>query len=499
MLIIMSGLPGTGKTSVAKELAGHLGAERLSTDELRRKIDKNQDYSEQHKRSVYAVLMEKAEKILEQRKSVILDGTFFKRDLRQRAEKLARKHGESFFLVEVVCPENIVKRRIEDRYQAGTDASEADYKVYKMMKKQFEDIKDPDFAIDTRNEGKWKAKVQDSANSIRIMKGHKDVIDPLLTEDRRLFQTHMSWVILNGSRARKIKKPVLYSFVDYSTLEKRKRFCHRENMLNSLIAPEIYMGVEPVVRRDGKVEFGGEGEILDYCVKMKELPQKDRMDHRLEQNSVTHDHIQEIARILYDFHNQSHKAGDEYGRIEAIRDNFEPAFALKDFIQDQLGEGERLARIHQSVENFFNRHQDLFKKRNREGRVRRGHGDVRSKNIFITSDKIYLFDAIEFSEKIASCDVAADLAYLAMDLNFFNCNELAGVLVDQYVSLSEDQDLFKLIDFYQCYRAVVQVLVQAYQLRDEDVGKEQKEEAGELCRKYLRLAEDFMLKVNSEK
>jgi aminoglycoside phosphotransferase family enzyme/predicted kinase len=491
MVIIMSGLPGTGKTSVAEDLAGYLGAERLATDELRRKIDQHPDYSKKHKRSVYAALMKEAEKRLEKGKSVILDGTFFKRDMRRRAEELAGEHGKISILIEVVCPEEIVRKRIEDRCQAGTDASEADYKVFKIMQKQFENIDNPDFVVNTSDEKKWKEKVQDIANSIRIKSGHHDIIDPLLTEDRRLFQTHMSWVILDGTWARKIKKPVKYSFVDYSTLEKRKRFCHRENMLNSLISPDIYKGVEPVKRTDGNVSFGGDGETLDYCVKMKELPQEDRMDHRLEQDRVREDHIRKIARILYDFHNRSHKAEEKYGRIDAIRDNFKPAFELRDLVQDQLGEGNRLNRIQENVEDFLTTHQNLFEKRNREGRVRHGHGDARSKNIFISDDNIYLFDAIEFSEKIACCDVAADLAYLAMDLNFFRHSGLAGVLVDHYVSLSGDRDMLKLIDFYQCYRAIVQVLVQAYQLQDEDVGEEQKHEARELCRCYLKLADSL--------
>ncbi|MFO7867150.1 MAG: AAA family ATPase [Candidatus Aminicenantes bacterium] len=491
MIIIMSGLPGTGKTSVAGELAGHLGAARLTTDELRRKIDKHPDYSKKHKRSVYAALMEEAAKKLEQGEPVILDGTFFKRDMRRRAGELARKHDESFFLVEVTCPEEVVKKRIEKRYQAGADASEADYKVYKIMGNQFEEIEHPDYVVDTRDEKAWKEKVQDIANRIRVKNRHVEIIDPLMERGGNLFQTHMSWVILDGTYARKIKKPVKYSFVDYSTLERRKRLCHREYHLNFLISPEIYLGVEPIVRENGKVAFSGEGTTLDYCVKMKELPQEDRMDHRLEKNTVSGSHIREIAWILFDFHNRSHKAEDIYAGTEAVRDNFKPVFELSELIQDKLGEEERMDMIRRNVDDFLNRRQDLFEKRKHENKVRHGHGDARTKNIFITENEVFLFDAVEFSEKIASCDVAADLAYLAMDLNFFGRNDLADTLVSRYVSLSGDSDLYKLIDFYQCYRAMVQVLVQAYLLEDEDVGRDQKKKAGELCKRYLELAGDF--------
>ncbi|MBS3819948.1 AAA family ATPase, partial [bacterium] len=287
MLVIFSGLPGTGKTSAAEELSRQLRAERLTTDELRRRIDKHPDYSQKHKRSIYAALMKEAEKCIQKGKKVILDGTFFKQEMRQRARELAQKHDESFYVVFVTCPQGIVKKRLEKREKAGADASEADFRVYKIIQKQFEEIEDPDYIIDTSDEAEWKEKIPDLANRIRIKSRHTGMIDPLMKEGRRLFQTHMSWIILDGTYAWKIKKPVKYQFVDYSTLAQRKKFCFREKRLNSLISPSMYMGVESIVKTNGKVEFGQGGSILDYCVKMKELSQEDRMDHRLEKNQVS--------------------------------------------------------------------------------------------------------------------------------------------------------------------------------------------------------------------
>jgi len=495
MLVITSGLPGTGKTSVAKELSKHLKAERLTTDELRGRIDKHPDYSQKHKRSVYAALIQEGEKRLNQGENVILDGTFFKQDMRQRARDLAKKHEEIFFLIEVTCPEEIVKERIEERYQSGSDASEADFKVYKIIQNQFEEIKDPDYIIDTSDENEWKEKALDLTNRIRVKTRHKEMIDPLLEEGHQLFQTHMSWVILDGKYARKIKKPVKYSFADYSTPAKRKRFCHRENILNSLISPDIYLGVEFIVKKDHSIEFGAKGDVMDYCVKMKELPQEDRMDHQLKKNQVTEDHIQKITEILFDFHNRSHTAEKIYGTVKSIRENFKPAFELREFIQQKTGKGKQVDSIQTNVEKFLELHRDLFQKRIDQEKIRHGHGDVRSKNIFITQRKIYLFDAIEFSEKIACCDVAADLAYLAMDLNFFGHKKLAETLIDHYISLSNDPDFYKLANFYQCYRAIVQVLVQSYIMKDEDVNEDKKKEAADLCQKYLELAEKFSSKI----
>ncbi len=494
MLVILTGLPGTGKTSVARELSQHLQADRLTTDELRSQINKQPDYSQKHKRSVYATLMKEAEKKLEQGKDVILDGTFFKKEMRQRAREMAQNHNASLFLIKVTCPENTVKDRIEKRYQSGTDASEADFKVHNIIKNKFEEIGDPDYVISTNNEKEWRKKIPDLANRIRIKAKHEKMIEPLMEKGRRLFQTHMSWVILDGTHARKIKKPVKYSFADYSTPVKRKRFCHRENNLNSLISPEIYLGVEFIVKKNQHIEFGNKGEILDHCVKMKELPQKDRMDHRLKKNQVSKNHIQLIAKVLHDFHNRSHTAEEQYGTVEAVWDDFKPAFEMRGFIQGELGKGKQMDSIKYYVEHFLEKKQDLFQKRTKQERIRHGHGDVRSKNIFITHDKVYLFDAIEFSEKIACCDVAADLAYLVMDLNFFGHKDLAETLIQHYVSISNDSDILKLINFYQCYRAMVQVLVQAYTIRDQDVSSEQKENAKDLCQQYLELAEDLSKK-----
>jgi len=491
MLVITSGLPGTGKTSVAKELSKHLKAERLTTDELRGRIDKHPDYSQKHKRSVYAALMQEAEKKLKQGKSIILDGTFFKRDMRQRARDLAQKHNEQLYLIKVTCPEEIVKDRLEKRCQSGSDASEADFKVYKIIKNQFQEIKDPDYIIDTADEKEWKEKALDLANRIRVKTRHKEMIDPLLKKGHQLFQTHMSWVILDGEYARKIKKPVKYSFADYSTLVRRKRFCHRENNLNSLISPDMYLGVEFIVKKDQVIEFGHEGNVLDYCVKMKELPQEDRMDHQLQENRVTENHVKKIAEILFDFHNRSHTAEKKYGTIQAIKENFQPAFELKEFIQQKLGDRKQMDSIQENAEAFLEKNQALFQKRIEEEKIRHGHGDVRSKNIFIIRDQIYLFDAIEFSERIACCDVAADLAYLAMDLNFYGHKELAKTLINHYVSLSNDPDFLKLANFYQCYRAVVQILVQSYIMKDEDVSEDKKKKAADLCQNYLSLAENF--------
>jgi hypothetical protein len=491
MLVTISGLPGTGKTSVAKQLSGQLKADRLTTDELRSQIDKHPDYSQKHKRSVYAALMKEAEKRLEKGQNVILDGTFFKQDMRQRAKDLAQKHDEQFYLIKIICPEETVKQRIEKRYQSGTDASEADFKVYKIIQNQFQKIKGPDYIIDTGNENEWKDKVVDVANRIRVKNRHDEMIEPLLGKGTQLFQTHMSWVILDGTYARKIKKPVKYSFADYSTLVKRKRFCHRENNLNSLISPEIYLGVEFIVKKDHTIEFGSTGKVLDYCVKMKELPQEDRMDHRLKKNQVSKKHIQQITEILFDFHQRSHTAEEKYGTVEAIKENFKPVFELREFIQQKLEKRKQVDSIQNNVENFLKHNQDLFQKRIEKEKIRHGHGDVRSKNIFITKDKIFLFDAIEFSEKIACCDVAADLAYLAMDLNFYGHKKLAKILIDHYVSLSNDQDFLDLVNFYQCYRAMVQVLVQAYIIQDEDVSKDKKSKAVNLCQQYLSLAKDF--------
>lgn len=148
MLIIVCGLPGTGKTTLAKRMADETKSFLLNTDIIRKKVIYDPGYTEKEKEMVYNLLFEMAEKFLLTGKNVILDGTFYKVDLRERAKKIAKKTKNEFRIIEVRCSENIVRKAMRERKKKGSE-SDADFRVYRKMKKEFEPIKEKHLVLDT--------------------------------------------------------------------------------------------------------------------------------------------------------------------------------------------------------------------------------------------------------------------------------------------------------------------------------------------------------------
>lgn len=496
MIVVISGLPGTGKTTVAKELGSELNAPVLTTDEIRKAKSEHPKYTQSKKLGIYEHMFRIAKDLLFEKDTIILDGTFFKKELREHAFQLGSDNDKCVFILETLCDEDVVKQRIDKRYQENVDASEADYKVYKIIQSQFEPIEEPYFRIHTEDEDHWRSKIIEFANKMRVSEKQKKLIDRLKKAKKaRVIQTHISWVLLDGSFAYKIKKPVRFSFVDYSTLEKRKYFCERENQINSRLCPDLYLGTVPISKKDQKIYLEKKGKILDYAVKMREIPQEHRMDHLIEKDGVQYDHVRKIAEILVDFHAKTGQAPNKFGSINVIKENFAPSFKAKIIVEKFFSASEKVDKIKDKVHKFLKKNEDLFKRRVFEGRIRNCHGDVRTKNIFIHEENIYLFDAIEFNDQISSCDVAAEIAFLAMDLDFHGRKDLGQVFLQKYVEATNDLEIDKMIDFYQCYRAMVEALVQSYLLADVKVSRRRKKEAAADCEKFLNMAFRFSEKL----
>ncbi|MEW5900465.1 MAG: AAA family ATPase [Acidobacteriota bacterium] len=492
MLIILTGLPGTGKTTVAKALASEVGAAVLSTDKMRRRVLVELGYTQRKKKRVYDEMFRIAADLLRQGQPVVLDGTFYRESLRSRAFSLGGRFKSPVFMVEVVCSENVVKQRIEKRYREKSDFSEADYRVFKIIQSQFEPVRKKHFIIDTADGKTWRSRLADVANKIRVTEKKWLLVDKLRkTHNMRLIQTHISWVLLDGQNAYKIKKPVRFSFLDYSTLTKRRYFCRRELKINRRLAPDLYLDVIPARARGGVVALEGKGEIVEYAVKMAEMPQELRMDNLIRKDQVGEERVREIARVLADFHGRARLAAAKYGTPATIEENFSHAFRLEPLVETLFSAGAKIRSIQARVDAFLEEKEDLFRKRIKEKKILHCHGDVRTSNIFIREDKIYIFDAIEFNDEISSCDAAAEVAYLAMDLHSLRRKRLADEFIRSYVEFSRDRGLPELIDFYECYRALVRMLVASYSLADPEIGDRQKRRAKRACQKYLNLAYSF--------
>ena len=307
----------------------------------------------------------------------------------------------------------------------------------------------------------------------------------------KLVQTHISAVFLTKRFVYKVKKAVNFGFLDFTTLEKRRFFCEKELELNRRLCGDMYLEVVPINRSDS-IKIKGEGETIEYAVKMKRIPQEKMMSRLLEKNKVDNSLIDRIAKIIAEFHlkAETNRRISEFGSIETIETNWKENYdQTEEFIGKTIS-SEDFELIRNRINNFIRRNTAIFEKRVTEGRVRDCHGDIHSGNIFVTNG-IYIFDAIEFNERFRYSDVAADVAFLAMDLDHKKRADLSNFLVKKYVEYSGDQELTKLLPFYKCYRAYVRGKVTSFKLNDPNVSGEDKRAATEEAKAYFKLAATY--------
>ncbi len=316
------------------------------------------------------------------------------------------------------------------------------------------------------------------------------VIYPEKPEKVELLQTQISFIFLAGDFVYKLKKPVDFGFLDFTTLEKRRFFCQQEVELNRRLCPEIYLGVISLVRNRENFSLGGEGEVADYLVKMRRLPQEHTMDRLLHQNKVSPQMLERLAQKLSDFHRQARTIRSGFGDLETCRFNAEENFAQTERYVGLVLTLGRFEHIRSYTRSFLERNAGLFEQRVREGRVKDCHGDLHLAHICFTNG-ICIFDCIEFNERFRYLDVANEIAFLAMDLDYHGRPDLSHYFVQHYVNLSGDWELEKLLNFYKCYRAYVRGKVESFKLDDPHVPREEKGEALERAREYFELAESY--------
>lgn len=311
------------------------------------------------------------------------------------------------------------------------------------------------------------------------------------TEQIELKQTHISWVFLTTNFVYKVKKAVDFGFLDFSTLEKRRFFCEKELELNRRLCGDMYLEVVPVNRSDC-IKINGEGETVEYAVKMKRIPEEKIMTRLLEDDKVDRKLIDRMAKIIAEFHlkAKTSKRIGEFGSLPMIEKNWRENFEQSEEFIGKTISMENYRLIRARIDEFMKGNVAFFAKRVAENRIRECHGDIHSGNIFV-ADRIYIFDAIEFNERFRFCDVASDIAFLAMDLDFKDRSDLSRFFVERYVNYSGDRELEKLLDFYKCYRAYVRGKVVSFKLKDPSVDKEEKSEATKEAKAYFKLATGY--------
>jgi len=306
-----------------------------------------------------------------------------------------------------------------------------------------------------------------------------------------LIQTHISFVFLTRNFVYKVKKPVDLGFLDFTNLEKRRFFCQKELELNRRLCGDMYLEVVPINRSD-VIKIKGKGEAVEYAVKMKRMPEEKMMNKLLEEKKVNRKLIDRIARIVAEFHSkaETNRRISEFGSLAIIETNWKENFEQTGEFVGKTISTKNFKLIRERSDNFMKRNASLFEKRMAEGRVRDCHGDMHSGNIFVT-DRIYIFDAIEFNERFRYSDIASDIAFLAMDLDLKERSDLSNFFVKRYVEYSGDQKLTKLLPFYKCYRAYVRGKVTSFKLKDPNMGSHEKRAAMKEATAYFKLASTY--------
>lgn len=289
--------------------------------------------------------------------------------------------------------------------------------------------------------------------------------DDLSGQGLQMEQTHISWVFLGEREVWKIKKPVNFGFLDYGTLEKRKRACEAEVQLNRRFSPDVYLGVVPVVLDwKGHHILGGEGDPVEWAVHMVRLPDSHRGDMLLEAGCLSLLQLRRLAERLAAFHAAwpGNDTTKQFGSPEAVGRNMEENFnQSRSYIAGILGP-EEARELESGLGHWMYRLEPMFLERMRTGRVRDGHGDLRLSQIYFDDrDRPDILDCIEFNKRFRYGDVCSDIAFLSMDLACRGRTDLAENILAAYAWASGDFDLYAVVDFYQCYRACVRGKVAA--------------------------------------
>lgn len=332
----------------------------------------------------------------------------------------------------------------------------------------------------------------DTHHLIEVLKSPQ--IYPDNPTEVRVAETHISYLFFTGKYAYKIKKPVDFWFLNFTTLEKRRFFCGQEIKLNSRLSPDVYLGVEEIREDNGRISFGGPGKIIEYAVKMKELPEEGMLARLVRSGAATAGLMDRIARRIALFHKEAetNPGIEEFGKISIIKKNLQ-----ENFIQTVPFIGKTLFReqydfISERSLDFLEKNRSIFNRRRTDGKIRDCHGDLHMAAICIEGEDVHIFDCIEFNDRFRYSDTAADIAFLSMDLEFNGRFDLSAALISSYTRYSGDADLPILLRFYKSYRAYVRGKVMSF-LLDEDVSDEQKKTSALVAVRYFGLAYSYFM------
>ncbi|MES1023338.1 AAA family ATPase [Gloeocapsa sp. BRSZ] len=311
-------------------------------------------------------------------------------------------------------------------------------------------------------------------------------------EPIELIQTHVSYVLLTGDYAYKLKKPVNFGFLNYSTLELRQHFCQEELRLNQRGAGEIYLEVLPITQQD-RYHLGGMGEPVEYVLKMRQFPQEALFLSMFERGELDEARMEELGRVVAQYHAQT--ATNDYirkfGEVEQVRQSIDENY---DQTVKYIGGSQTRSQFEETkkyTDNFFAQRQQLFTDRIANDWIRECHGDLHLRNICLWHDKILLFDCIEFNEPFRFVDVMFDIAYAVMELEMLRRPDLGNAYLNTYIEQTGDWEGLQVLPLYLSRQSYVRAKVNSFLLDDPGVPETVKQEAAKTAAAYYKLAWEY--------
>ncbi len=298
--------------------------------------------------------------------------------------------------------------------------------------------------------------------------------------------THAASVFLAGERALKIKRAVRFPFLDYSTLEKRKRACEAEIEVNQPFAPAIYRRVVAITRGPGGLAIGGSGEPVEWAVEMRRFDETGTLDHVAERGGIDARLADALGRAVAKAHAVAPLGKGFVEELEEVIEQNDAELTASDLFPTP-----QVAALSAATRTAFARLRPLLARRERAGFVRRCHGDLHLGNIVLIDGAPTLFDAIEFDPKIATGDVLYDLAFLLMDLIERKLGAAANIVLNRYLTETrreDDLDALAALPLFMSLRAAIRAKVTAARAKTSD----KRAEAEQSARDYFALAQTLL-------
>lgn len=308
-----------------------------------------------------------------------------------------------------------------------------------------------------------------------------------------LMETHISWVLLTGDFVYKVKKPVNFGFLDYSSLEQRKHFCEEEVRLNRRLAPDLYQGVIAVHGTETSPSLDSDEPVIEYMVKTRQFNQEDLLGNLHHAGELSASHIDDLASELAAFHQRIEPAAIDspWGQPDNVHapvaDNFTAIRPLLSDSDDLL----QLDQLEQWAHTTFQRLIPQLAQRKAEGFVRECHGDTYLDNVTLIKGKVTLFDGIEFNDAFRWTDVMSDVGFMVMDLEDRGLMNLAQRFLNAYLEHTGDYAGLALLDYYKAYRAMVRAKVALLRLGQDGVSDTERQQVLARYHSYTRLAERY--------